>query len=90
MGSKNSFVCKVPVFTVPSYKDLIKERGINYVLDLFIEVCSIKKCRFIGLNFDHGYVFALLGFEYGSILKKKKRNTGGELRQGDLSRKSHY
>ncbi|MFA5104050.1 MAG: hypothetical protein WC527_02620 [Candidatus Margulisiibacteriota bacterium] len=65
-------IYKVAVFTLPSYRELILNRGINYVLDLFMEVCRDKNCRFLGLNFEGGYVFALLGFEHEYILKKRK------------------
>lgn len=65
-------IYKVAVFTLPSYRELVLDRGINYVLDLFMEVCRDKNCRFLGLNFEGGYVFALLGFDHEYILKKRK------------------
>jgi hypothetical protein len=69
---KDQVMFKVAVFTIPSYRELVENRGINYVLDLFMEVCRDKHCRFMGFNFEEGYVFALLGFDHEHILKKGK------------------
>lgn len=65
-------IYKVAVFTLPSYRELVTNRGINYVLELFMEACRDKGCKFLGLNFEGGYVFALLGFDHEYIHKKRK------------------
>ena len=69
-GREKQVICKVAVFTLASYKELVSGRGINYVLDLFMEVCRDKNCKFLGFNFEGGYVFALLGFDHEYIRKK--------------------
>ena len=51
---------KVLVFTCRTYEELIKERGGNYVLDLFTEVCRDNNSEFIGLEEKDGYLYCIL------------------------------
>ncbi len=73
IDKQKQFIYKVAVFTVSSYKELVASKGINYVIDLFMEVCREKNCKFLGFNFDGGYVFALIGFSFEYVFKKKQQ-----------------
>ena len=61
---KGLSVYKILVFTKRSYDKLVSDRGSNYILDLFMEVCKEKSCHFMGLRSEGEYVYALLGFGY--------------------------
>lgn len=73
LDKQKQFIYKIPVFTISSYKELIAQKGLNYVIDLFMEVCRDKNCKFLGFNFENKYVFALIGFSVEYIKAKQQK-----------------
>ena len=78
---KGLYVYKILVFTELSYKRLIEERGHNYVLDLFMEICRERGVKFNGLRVENGYVYAVLGFYFDETTHKCADN--GRRRSAD-------
>jgi hypothetical protein len=76
---KGLSVYKILVFTKRSYDKLVNDRGSNYVLDLFMEVCKEKSCHFMGLRSEGEYIYALLGFGY----YENRRSAGKEPERSD-------